>query len=130
VTPRARRLRRDATAAERKLWYFLQRAQLAGLSFRRQHPIGSYIIDFYCAPIRLAVELDGGQHDQDDSRTRDERRSQWLQRKGVTVLRFWNNDVLENTEGVWQEIARVVAGLRLRPATPAPTLPLSGGGGR
>jgi len=130
ITAQARRLRRDATKAERKLWYYLQRAQLDGLSFRRQHPIGGYIVDFYCPAIRLAVEVDGGQHNEAGHRARDERRSQSLQGKGISVLRFWNNDVLENIEGVWDEIARSAAALRLPPATPTPTLPLSGGGSR
>jgi very-short-patch-repair endonuclease len=119
-------LRRDATRAERKLWYFLQRGQLAGLSFRRQHPIGGYIVDFYCPAIRLAIELDGGQHNQPDHQARDERRSEWLRCKGVTVLRFWNNDVLQNTEGVWDEIARTAAALSLRPATPTLPSPFQG----
>jgi very-short-patch-repair endonuclease len=106
----------------------LQRSQLDGLSFRRQHPLGMYIVDFYCSAIRLAIELDGGQHNDPHHQARDHRRSRLLQNKGITVIRFWNNDVLENIEGVWDEIARIAAGLRLRPATPTPTLPLSGGG--
>jgi very-short-patch-repair endonuclease len=121
-------LRRDATRAERKLWYVLQRAQLDGLSFRRQHPIGTYIVDFYCPTIRLAIELDGGQHNEPRHQASDERCSQVLKTNGITVIRFWNNDVVENVEGVWDEIARVAATLKLRPATPTPTLPLSGGG--
>lgn len=128
ATALARRLRRDATKAEKKLWYALQRGQLAGLSFRRQHPLGSYIVDFYCPAIRLAIEVDGGQHNQHRHQADDERRSQRLRSKGVTVLRFWNNDVLGNIEGVWEEIARTAATLSSRPATPTPTLPLSGGG--
>jgi very-short-patch-repair endonuclease len=128
TTARARRLRRDATRAERKLWYVLQRAQLDSLSFRRQHPIGTYIVDFYCPTIRLAIELDGGQHNEPRHQANDERRSQVLKTNGITVIRFWNNDVVENVEGVWDEIARVAATLKLRPATPTPTLPLSGGG--
>jgi very-short-patch-repair endonuclease len=121
-------LRRDSTRAERKLWYVLQRGQLDGLSFRRQHPLGMYIVDFYCPAIRLAIELDGGQHNDPRHQARDQRRSRLLESKGITVIRFWNNDVLENTEGIWDEISRVAATLRLRPATPTPTLPLSGGG--
>jgi very-short-patch-repair endonuclease len=101
---------------------------MSGLSFRRQHPIGKYIVDFYCAPLKLAIEIDGGQHNFARHRDRDEQRSKWLRGKGVTVLRFWNNDVLGNLEGVWDEIARVADALNLRPATPSLTLPLSGGG--
>ena len=87
-----------------------------------------YIVDFYCPAIRLAIELDGGQHNDPRHQARDQRRSRLLENKGITVVRFWNNDVLENIEGVWDEIARMAATLRLRPATPTPTLPLSGGG--
>jgi len=128
ATARARGLRRDSTQAEKKLWYVLQRAQLSGRSFRRQHPIGKYIVDFYCAALKLAIEVDGGQHGFETRREADERRSQWLRAKGVTVLRFWNNDVLGNIEGVWSEIERTAASLGKRPATPSLTLPLSGGG--
>jgi very-short-patch-repair endonuclease len=128
MTARARRLRRESTRAERKLWCVLQRGQLDGLSFRRQHPLGMYIVDFYCSAIRLAIELDGGEHNDPRHQVRDQRRSRLLESKGITVIRFWNNDVLENIEGAWDEIARMAATLRLRPATPTPTLPLSGGG--
>jgi very-short-patch-repair endonuclease len=76
----------------------------------------------------LAIEVDGGQHNFAVRRVADDRRSQWLRGKGITVLRFWNNEVLENTEGVWHEIARAAAVLSSRRATPTPTLPLSGGG--
>jgi very-short-patch-repair endonuclease len=76
----------------------------------------------------LAVEVDGGQHNFQRQQISDERRTRWLQAKGVTVLRFWNNEVIENIEGVWDEVARAVALLSSRSATPTPTLPLSGGG--
>jgi|HubBroStandDraft_4_1064222.scaffolds.fasta_scaffold223065_2 very-short-patch-repair endonuclease len=117
ATTRARRLRRDATKAEKKLWYLLQRDQMAGLSFRRQHPLGKYIIDFYCSPLKLAIEVDGGHHNEQAHQAHDERRSQWLRGKGVTVLRFWNNEVLQNIEGVWDEIERTVTELSLRSAS-------------
>ena len=120
ATTRARRLRRDATKAEKKLWYLLQRGQMAGLSFRRQHPLGKYIIDFYCSPLKLAIEVDGGQHNELAHQAHDERRSQWLRGKGVTVLRFRNNDVLQNIEGVWDEIERTASELSLRSASRLP----------
>lgn len=128
ATARARRLRRDATTAERKLWRVLQRSQVKGLSFRRQHPFGRYVLDFYCPAIRLAIEVDGGQHNDVRHRANDERRSRVLSDKGITILRFWNNDVLKNVEGVWEVVARTAAMLCSRLATPTPTLPLSGGG--
>jgi very-short-patch-repair endonuclease len=128
ATTRARRLRRDSTKAEKKLWYFLQCGQMEGFSFRRQHPLGRYVVDFYCAPLKLAVEVDGGQHNELRRLVRDRQRMRWLQSKGITVIRFWNNEVLENMEGVWDEIAHKVASLSKRSATPSLTLPLSGGG--
>ena len=128
TTARARSLRRNVTEAEKRLWRVLQRAQMSGFSFRGQHPLGDYIVDFYCSRLRLAVEVDGGQRNLPRRRIADDRRSNWLRRKGVTVLRFWNNDILQNTEGVWDEIALAVAALSSRPTTPTPTLALSGGG--
>jgi very-short-patch-repair endonuclease len=106
----------------------LRRDQLEGFHFRRQHPIGPYVLDFYCPSIRLALEIDGGQHNYDDRQSRDQRRTGWLASKGITVLRFWNNDVTENLEGVWSEIIRVAESLRSNSATPSLPLPLSGGG--
>jgi very-short-patch-repair endonuclease len=121
-------LRRDATRAERKLCYLLQRSQLLHLSFRRQHPLGTYVVDFYCPTIRLAIEVDGGQHNHTLRRVNDQRRSRLLGKKGIKVLRFWNNEVIENIEGVWEVIAHTAATLSPQRATPTPTLPLSGGG--
>ena len=130
---KARGLRREITRAERKLWNVLRRDQLEALHFRRQHSIGPYVLDFYCPEIRSALELDGGQRGFDHTRARDRRRTKWLASKGITVLRFWNNDVIENLEGVWSEIVRIAESLRLRNATPSrlatrADLPLSGGG--
>jgi adenine-specific DNA-methyltransferase len=99
----ARRLRREQTDVERTLWKALRSRQLSGLKFRRQHPVGPYIVDFCCLELKLAIELDGGQHAlQTDA---DARRSQSLARKGYCVLRFWNHEVLMNLEGVLQRIA-------------------------
>ena len=81
---RARRLRQDATDAERKLWFVLSRRQVEGAKFRRQHPFGPYILDFYCEKTRLAVEVDGGQHTAE----RDQVRTAYLNGQGVSVLRF------------------------------------------
>ncbi len=98
----ARRLRRDQTDAERVLWFRLRDRRLSGWKFRRQVPIDRYIVDFCCAETKLVVELDGGQHDQD--RARDEVRTGLLEAKGYRVLRFWNNDVLSNSDGVLTSI--------------------------
>jgi very-short-patch-repair endonuclease len=107
---------------------------LDGLSFRRQHCAGPYIIDFYCPQLRLAIELDGGQHSEGPQRARDRRRTIWLQERGVTELRFWNNDVTENLYGVLEHIKSAAEELRARGMTPTrrwrADLPLSGGGVR
>ena len=79
-----------------------------GLKFRRQQPIGPYVVDFVSFERRLVVEVDGGQHDQPDVRVADTERTLWLERNGYRVLRFWNNEVLGNLEGVWHEISRAV----------------------
>jgi very-short-patch-repair endonuclease len=129
MTSCARRLRKNLTDAEKRLWRALRRDQLLGLNFRRQHPIGPYVLDFYCSALALAVEIDGGQHNYADKRLSDERRSRLLSNKGIRVVRFWNNEVLQNIEGVLSEIARF-AEARHCNGTPSPALPLSGGGRR
>jgi very-short-patch-repair endonuclease len=98
---RARRLRREQTDAERPFWVRLRGHQL-GAQFRRQHPIGSYIVDFCCAERMLIVELDGGQHEE--QRERDEARAQWLAGQGFRVLRFSDREALMETEAVLTEI--------------------------
>ncbi len=100
----ARELRTNATDAENLLWQLLRRNQILDFGFRRQHPLGSYILDFYCHEAKLAIELDGGQHAEDVQLKHDEKRSEWLKEQGITVLRFWNNEVLTNTEGVLQTV--------------------------
>src|SRR5215475_2266514 len=102
----ARRLRRDSTDAERRLWYRLRARQIDGAKFVRQDPIGPYVVDFVCRGLRLIVEVDGGQHATDK---RDAVRDAWLSDRGYRVLRFWNNDVLGNTEGVLESIAAALS---------------------
>jgi very-short-patch-repair endonuclease len=100
---RARRLRREMTDAERKLWSLLRDNQL-GLKFRRQAPFGQYILDFLCIKAKLAVELDGGQHYTDSGRSRDVRRDQYLRSNGLNVLRFSDVEFLKNPDGVLEAI--------------------------
>jgi very-short-patch-repair endonuclease len=119
MTPKARRLRRNLTDVETKLWQRLRRDQLNGLNFRRQHPIGPYVLDFYCPAIRLGIELDGGQHNFDRQKRADDRRTRWLEANGVNLIRFWNNDVVSNFLGVLEEIARIAS--ELTELTPSPT---------
>ena len=97
---RRRALRGLSTDAERLLWRLLRMRQLLGLKFRRQHPVGHYIVDFYCADRRLAVELDGGQHFTVEGLAYDRRRTAYLAGRGIHVLRFTNSELFENTEGV------------------------------
>ena len=100
---RARRLRAEATDAERALWARLRRRQVLGCKFRRQHPMGHTIVDFVCLEKRLVVEVDGSQHIEQQSA--DEVRTRWLESQGYEVLRFWNNEVLVETESVVEKIA-------------------------
>ena len=128
-TKRARRLRAEATDVERKLWSRLRGAQMEGFSFRRQHPIGPFIADFYCAPLRLIIELDGCQHA--NHRGYDAARTKFLEGKGLHVIRFWNYDVMENFDGVLAAIHReVLRAIRSTPTRSAARsdLPLTGGG--
>jgi GAF domain-containing protein/very-short-patch-repair endonuclease len=118
---RARTLRRDMTEAERRLWQMLRSRQTEGYRFRRQVPIGGFIADFVCHPARLIVEIDGGQHDP--SSEAEASRTRFLEAEGYRVLRFWNNEVLDNAEGVQTVIAD-----NLRGVTPTHTLPHRGGG--
>ena len=93
-------LRRKQTEAERKLWARLRNGQVDGAKFRRQEPIGNYIVDLVSFDKKLIIEIDGGQHNDDLVSKRDEQRTKWLEGEGFRVMRFWNNDVLLNTDGV------------------------------
>ena len=105
-TKRARELRNNLTDAERCLWHELKRRQIAGVKFRRQQPIGHFIVDFVCFERRVIVEVDGGQHAE--QLYCDYQRTRWLEAQGYRVLRFWNNDVLGNTEAVAQAVLDAV----------------------
>lgn len=122
-TNRAQQLRNNATDAERRLWRRLCRRQLGGYKFSRQMPVGPFICDFLRRERALVVEVDGGQHADDE--VRDGRRTAFLERQGLSVLRFWNNDVLQNTEGVLRVILEKLE--ELPPTFPHTPLPLAGG---
>jgi len=96
-TARARQLRNNQTRAERALWQYLRKRQV-GVKFRRQQSLGPYIADFVCFEKRLIIEIDGGQHQEQIEY--DETRTAWLKRQGYKILRFWNNEVLNEMEGV------------------------------
>ena len=97
------------TYAERVLWRLLQNRQLSGIKFRRQQPIDRYVVDFICFSHRLIIEVDGGQHASPDAHELE--RTAHLERSGFRILRFWNNEVLENTEDVWERIREVLSEL-------------------
>ncbi|HEX2580498.1 MAG TPA: endonuclease domain-containing protein [Dongiaceae bacterium] len=106
IRERARTLRRNTTDPEKKLWLILADRQMQGFKFRRQVPLGSYIADFACHEIRLIIELDGGQHDL--SSPAENKRTAFLESQGYRVLRFWNNEVMANLEGVAAAIMKVL----------------------
>jgi len=114
---RARSLRRDSTDAERIVWNAVRAHRLVGASFRRQTPIGPYIVDFVCHDANLVVGIDGGQHFEAEYMKRDARRDAFLSSKGYRILRFNNHDVMTNRHGVLETIAAAVI------RTPSPPLP-------
>jgi len=101
----AKQLRSNMTDAERRLWYRLRGHRFGGLKFKRQAPIGPYIVDFICFDHKLIIELDGGQHSENP---KDRARDVWLGNEGYQVMRFWNSDVLQRTKSVLEMIAQVV----------------------
>ncbi|QLF93115.1 endonuclease domain-containing protein [Pseudomonas sp. ABC1] len=101
----AKRLRRDMTDAEQRLWYYLRGHRFLGLKFKRQKPIGPYIVDFICMERWLVIELDGGQHQQSEA---DKIRDRYLASRGYRVLRFWNHEALLETEAVLERIHQAV----------------------
>jgi very-short-patch-repair endonuclease len=100
----ARELRKKQTDAENLLWQVLRGRRFCGFKFRRQCPMHGYILDFYCHEAGLAVELDGGGHNEEEQRQYDEERTKILEAAGIHVVRFWNNDVLSNTEIVLEKL--------------------------
>ncbi|MBI2252472.1 MAG: endonuclease domain-containing protein [Armatimonadetes bacterium] len=100
----AKRLRKRLTEAEGKLWKRLRDRQLEGLKFRRQQPMGHYVLDFVCYERGIVIEIDGGQHAM--QKEKDEERDKRLNEQGFIVLRYWNNDVLTNIEGVLEDIRK------------------------
>ena len=115
TTDRARTLRSRLTDAERKLWYALRDRRFAGVKFRRQVPVGPYVADFLCYEARLVIEVDGGQHAESAN---DRRRDRWFAGNAFRVLRFWNNDVLKQTNSVLEIIMAALN--NCEPASPSP----------
>jgi very-short-patch-repair endonuclease len=113
---RARALRRNSTEAERRLWLVLRDRRLRAFKIRRQRPIGPFVVDFVCLEHRSVIEADGGQHIENPA---DETRTEWLEREGWRVIRFWNNDILKNPDGALEAI--------LNELQPSPTQPCGPG---
>src|SRR5215213_3034431 len=132
----ARRLRANSTAAEVLLWRELRKLEPKGTHFRRQVPIGPYVADFACLASRLVIEVDGSQHGNQLNRSRDDKRTRWLESEGYRVLRFWNNDITRYPAGVLDAIyaslygsrdleRKVIKHRRKRAVTPPPRSTLS-----
>ena len=115
----AKILRRRPTEAEKFMWRYLKSRQLEGLKFRRQEPIGNYVVDFVCYEKKIIVEIDGGQHCVE----RDGNRDRWLESQNFKILRFWNTEVLKNSQGVWEVIRKNC----LSCDSPSPAPPIKGG---
>jgi very-short-patch-repair endonuclease len=139
----ARWLRANQTGAEQLLWRELRKLEIEGRHFRRQVPVGRYVVGFACMTSRLVIELDGSHHGEAPNKERDSARTRWLNFEGYRVLRFWNNDLVENLDGVMQTIYAELYGSRDAESRPlrhlqrtkdhphpvalrAPTLPLQG----
>ena len=104
----SRRLRKEQTKHERKLWRFLRARQLGNFKFRRQYVIGSYIADFCCPEKKVVIELDGGGHGEDLQKERDGRRDEFLAQEGWKVMRIWNSNIDENLEGVMESVWQIM----------------------
>ena len=118
---RARAMRHAPTRSEAKVWRWLRGRRFLRYKFRRQHPFGPYILDFYCYELRLAIELDGAGHLSPDRQEYDSNRGKFLARSGITVLRIMNNDLREGEEFVADRIQAAIDALTRRFAPPSPT---------
>jgi len=104
LTHLAKDLRKRSTDMEQLLWSRLRAGRFEGMKFRRQHPMGKYIVDFVCLERKFIIELDGGHHALQEEIQKDKERNDWLEDEGYTVVRFWDNEVLMNTSGVLEVI--------------------------
>jgi very-short-patch-repair endonuclease len=113
----AKKLRANTTPHERALWRALKELPTDGTHFRRQAPIGPYIVDFFCPAKRLIIELDGGHHTEDEAIKRDRERQLWLEREGYRVIRFWNSEINDDLTAVLEKIYVELYGAREAEAT-------------
>ena len=117
---RARKLRKEATVSERIFWSRVRNNQIDGRRFRRQHPIGPYVVDFVCLEKHLVIEIDGSQHDEPEQKRKDDARTAWLQSEGYRVTRFWAWDVTKDVDQIIFEI-RLSLSESVEPASITPT---------
>ena len=114
----AKKLRANTTPHERVLWRALKEVPTDGTHFRRQAPIGPYVVDFLCPAKRLIIELDGGHHNDDETAQRDQERQAWLEKEGYRVVRFWNSDITADLNAVLEQVYVELYGSREAEATP------------
>lgn len=113
IVKQARRLRQNQTNVEKTLWGFLRDRRFLGFKFRRQHPIGKYVVDFCCLKQKVVIELDGGQHAQ--RRAYDSARTNDIEKEGFRIVRFWNNQIMENPQGALENLAFLLKSPHLDP---------------
>lgn len=111
----ARQLRKDQTDVEQILWEFLRNRRFNAVKFRRQHPIGPYVVDFVSLDKKLIIELDGGQHNTESGKEKDKERKIWLEQQGFQLLRFWNNEVISDLDNVLEVIHNALTSPRPSP---------------
>ncbi|MBQ8458640.1 endonuclease domain-containing protein [bacterium] len=114
---KSRYLRKNMTIQERKLWNIIRNRQFFNYRFRRQFPIGSYIVDFVCREKKIIIEIDGGQHNEKNNINYDIKRSEYLALEGFKVVRFWNNDIDNNIDGVYEKLKEI---FEITPSQPSP----------
>ena len=118
---KSRELRKNMTFQERKLWNIIKNRQFFNYRFRRQFPIGSYIVDFICREKKIIIEIDGGQHNEQINIEYDNKRTKYLKSEGYNVIRFWNNEIDNNIEGVYERLKHVFGIDNITPSQPSPT---------
>jgi very-short-patch-repair endonuclease len=111
-----RQLRKNMTPAERKAWGILKNRQILNLRFLRQYGVENYILDFYCPEIKLAIEVDGGQHNDEKEKLSDAARTSLMGLYGIKVIRFWNNEVMQNLDGIYQKIMEQASARKTNPS--------------
>ena len=119
---KSRQLRKNMTSQERKLWNIIRERRFFGYRFRRQFPISSYIVDFVCREKRIIIEIDGGQHNEIQNIEYDNKRTEFLKSEGFQVIRFWNNDVDNNMDGIYERLKEVFKiDDKITPPQPSPS---------